>query len=303
MYSIAVKKEQAHSEAIWCCCWLRMESTERDQLITGSVDNKVKVWVWNDIELTHENSLDSHQLGVISIDATPDGSKLVTSSIECSIKLYQTVGWAKLGDIDAGPVDSWTVCLSPDGSKIASGTQHGRINLFSTESLVKEATMKSGEKFIMNVAYSPDGKYLAGASHEGIIYIFDVETSSILHTIEAHAMPIRKVKFSSDSKLLFSAADDKYAKIHSIASAVSLVGTLPGHSSIVTSLDVSPDGKYIASGSADKTVRVWDIGERQSVHKFVEHSDQVWGVAYNHSGSRLASVAEDKSLIIYSIPL
>lgn len=79
--------------------------------------------------------------------------ELITSSIECNMKLYQTAGLNKLGEIDAGPVDSWTACLSPDGSKIATGSQNGRINLYNTETLSRDTTMKAGEKFIMCVAY------------------------------------------------------------------------------------------------------------------------------------------------------
>uniref|UniRef100_A0A915IVG7 Nicastrin n=1 Tax=Romanomermis culicivorax TaxID=13658 RepID=A0A915IVG7_ROMCU len=322
----------AHKEAIWCCCWPRLEDQQRDVLVTGSLDNNVNLWTFDNGNLERHSTLEPHQLGVISVDATADGSmlskfrfwkifmerkdatagfgsgsklfgsELLTGSIECCMRIYQTADGSKLGEIDAGPVDSWTATFWPDGSKIVSGAQNGKINIFNVETLTKISSLKGGEKFIMNIALSPDCRFLAAASQEGIIYVFDVETSTILHTIEAHAMPIRKVKFTSDGKLLFSASDDKYAKVHDVGSSVSLVATMPGHASAVTSLDISPDEKKIATASADRTVRIWSLGERETLYKFADHSDQVWDVSFNHDGTHLASVSEDKAIIVYSIP-
>ena len=55
-----------------------------------------------------------------------------------------------------------------------------------------------------------------------------------------------------------------------------------------------------ASSSSDKTIRVWDLGMRDSVHTFDGHDDQVWGISFNEDGSRLASCGDDGMIQIYS---
>jgi len=55
-----------------------------------------------------------------------------------------------------------------------------------------------------------------------------------------------------------------------------------------------------ATASSDKSVRIWDLGMRDSVHTFDGHTDQVWSVAFNHDGSRLASCGDDGMIQIYS---
>lgn len=37
------------------------------------------------------------------------------------------------------------------------------------------------------------------------------------------------------------------------------------------------------------------------MHTFEGHTEQVWGVAYNEDGTRLVSVGDDRSMIIYSL--
>ena len=54
-----------------------------------------------------------------------------------------------------------------------------------------------------------------------------------------------------------------------------------------------------ASASSDGTVKFWDLKRREDVHTSDAHTDQVWGVAYNETGTRLASVSEDRSVITH----
>ncbi len=55
----------AHADGIWGAAWMQ------DTIVTGSVDDTVKVWRWGagaDSTLTHTATLKGHHLGVISVD-------------------------------------------------------------------------------------------------------------------------------------------------------------------------------------------------------------------------------------------
>jgi WD repeat-containing protein 61 len=48
-------------------------------------------------------------------------------------------------------------------------------------------------------------------------------------------------------------------------------------------------------------VKLWQLGTRSLIQTITEHTDQVWSCAFSMDGSRLASVGDDKRLVVYSV--
>ncbi|XP_012285916.1 WD repeat-containing protein 61 [Orussus abietinus] len=322
MYSLVHKIENAHEDSIWTCAWgvtkkggtqmdtedsrdsVRSKEEEMEYLVTGSVDDTVKVWEQQKGTLKFRHKLTGHSLGVVSVAVSSDGTKCASSSLDSSLRLWNIESGEKISSIDVGPIDIWTVVFSPDDKFIVSGSHAGKIHLYGTESGKQEQTLDTrGGKFTLSVAYSPDGKYIASGAIDGIINIFDVAYGKVLRTLEGHAMPIRSLSFSPDSQLLLTASDDGHMKLYDVKDAI-VAGTMSGHASWVLGVAFASDNKRFASSSSDHTVKVWDLAQRQCLHTFVEHKDQVWAVKY-HPGKNntLASVSEDKSINLYEHPV
>ncbi|CAF1658259.1 unnamed protein product, partial [Didymodactylos carnosus] len=116
-----------------------------------------------------------------------------------------------------------------------------------------------------------------------------------------HAMPIRALAFSPDSQVLASASDDCHIRLYDIHNAQpSGVSMMSGHSSWVLSVAFSSDNQHLISSSSDKSVKIWDTKAKRCVYTSCEHSDQVWCVRYNYSGTQFVSMSQDKSILIHS---
>ena len=125
----------------------------RESVVTGGVDDIVRVWNYSDGELRIRNKLTDHSLGVVAVDISKDATKAVSSSLDSTIHLWDVQNGERLRKIDNGPMESWTVAFSPDGSKIISGAQNGKVHFYNTETGQKEQQMDTRGKFILSIAY------------------------------------------------------------------------------------------------------------------------------------------------------
>ncbi|XP_054162700.1 SKI8 subunit of superkiller complex protein-like [Oppia nitens] len=303
MYEILHRQEAAHDDGIWSVGWARGVSDGIEHIVTGSLDDTVKAWKWDDVSLDLRYIFEGHALGVVSVDVDSSGSIAASNSLDSHILLWDLVSGNQMQSIDAGPVNAWTVNFSPDSKLLATGTHSGKIMLYSVGNLDKtEQSLDSTGKFTLSIAFRPDGLQLASGAIDGMIKLFDIETGKMVTTLEGHAMPIRSLTFSPDGRYLITASDDCHIKIYDVPTG-ELISTLSGHGSWVLSVDFSADNRHFASSSSDKTVKVWDVEAKECVKTFEQHTDQVWGVKYNSNGSRLVSVSDDKSINIYSCPV
>jgi WD repeat-containing protein 61 len=73
--------------------------------------------------------------------------------LDSSLRLWDLASGEKVGSIDVGPVDIWTVAFSPDDKFIISGSHSGKIALYGVESAKQEQTLDTRGKFTLSIAY------------------------------------------------------------------------------------------------------------------------------------------------------
>ncbi|KAJ4851166.1 WD repeat-containing protein vip3 [Turnera subulata] len=309
--------DNAHEESIWACTWVPPTQARPSLLLTGSLDETVKLWSSDELKLERTNT--GHCLGVVSVAAHPSGIIAASASLDCFVRVFDVDTNATIASLEAPPSEVWQMQFHPEGHTLAvAGGGSASVKLWDTASWKLIATLSiprpevpkpsdknSSKKFVLSVAWSPDGKRLACGSMDGTISVFDVTRAKFLHHLEGHFMPVRSLVYSPvDHRVLFSASDDAHVHMYD-AEGKSLITAMSGHTSWVLSVAASPDGSAIATGSSDRTVRLWDLSMRAAVQTMSNHSDQVWGVAFRpQEGStdrvgRLVSVSDDKSISLY----
>ena len=137
MYALHTKKEAAHNDGIWCCDWRQVKHEEEDTveeiIVTGGVDDVVKIWNYKDGELQFKHQLTEHSLGVVSVALSSDGRKVASSSLDSVIIVCDTNTGAKIATMETGPVDAWSVIFTSDDQFVVSGSHSGSVNLFNVE--------------------------------------------------------------------------------------------------------------------------------------------------------------------------
>lgn len=159
------KQELAHDESIWAVAWGRtqqhkeiedpetnkennpdpeaakdsttseaekpfQEEIINDFVVTGSLDDTVKVWDLKDNRLELRQQLSGHSLGVVSVAVSSDGQTIASSSLDSGLCIWKTETGQLLNQAALGPVDLWTVAFSPDDKFVISGSHEGKISLY-----------------------------------------------------------------------------------------------------------------------------------------------------------------------------
>ncbi|CAI5952715.1 unnamed protein product [Closterium sp. NIES-64] len=318
----------AHDDGIWAAAWAPpTDARPQAVLLTGSVDESVRVWAGDDLTAARTNS--GHTLGVVALAACPTTSRAASSSLDCFVRVFDVDSNATIATLEAPPAETWHLAFHPQGSFLAvAGGSSQAVKLWSTATWQEATTLDLpagpaapataggsnssssttlAGRFVLSVAWSVDGKRLACSSMDGTVAIFDTSASPFrfLHFLEGHHLPVRSLAFSPiDPRILVTASDDRHTHVYDVEGR-QLIAALSGHTSWVLSADCSPDGATIATGSSDRTVRLWDMRQRTALQVAKEHKDQVWAVAFRPPGGegvragRLASVSDDKSISLY----
>ena len=216
---------------------------------------------------------------------SPDGTTIVSSSDDCTIKVWDAGAWA----------------LPP------SNPHYQNLTAPVAASLELKAERQSGR--VNSVAFSPDGTTIVSGSSGCTIEVWDAGASALIalnlspkltaplpaaaslelkaEKQSAHSKPVMSVAFSTDGKTIVSGSDgiifdrdgtikvwdagvgtchpptfnpNLTAPVLAAASLELKAEKQSAHSDPVLSVAFSPDGKTIVSGSRDKTLKVWDAG-------------------------------------------
>lgn len=145
------QQELAHEESIWSVAWGRTNEPKKlpadenadpdasnestvapefnDFIVTGSLDDTVKIWDLVDNRLEFRKTLTGHSLGVVSVAVSSDGQLIASSSLDSGLCIWKTET-GQFIQAALGPVDLWTVAFSPCDKFVISGSHEGKISLY-----------------------------------------------------------------------------------------------------------------------------------------------------------------------------
>jgi WD40 repeat protein len=317
-----------HSKSVNALSW----SNDGNRIVSGSYDNKIKIWDGATGELL--KTLEGHSGEVSSVAWNYEGSKILSGSSDRTIRIWD----GRTGELLIMLREDFTFVFSGewsrDGKKIA-GTLDNIIKIWNAMNGKLLHTLKGHLDSVTSVAWSHDGFKLFSGSVDKTIKMWDGKTGELLKTWEeAHDMLVQSVTCSLDgSKLISSGArrikiwdlgtcellktlvtgsgtmafnQDRSKIAYAVEKSVFIydliagerLRSLMGHSETVYSVSWNRDGTKVVTGSADQTIKIWNV-ERNSSEEEFSRFEVVTSLAWNFNNGQIVSGSNMNALKIW----
>jgi WD40 repeat protein/energy-coupling factor transporter ATP-binding protein EcfA2 len=232
---------------------------------------------------------------VVGAAFSPDGARIVTASIDKTVRIWDAVSGKPIGEPLRGHEGTVNrAAFSPDGARIvtASVDKTARIWDVATGQPIGEP-LTGHEAQVSSAAFSPDGKRVVTASWDQTARIWDAATGKAIgEPLKGHVGIVYSAAFSPDGARIITASLDKTARIWDATSGQPIGQPLTGHQAAVYKAAFSPDGQRIVTASEDKTARVWDAASGQPIGEPLKgHENPVFSAAFSPDGARIVTAS------------
>jgi WD40 repeat protein len=213
-----------------------------------------------------------HTQQVNSVAFVAGGKRIVSSSIDSTVRLWDTETGKEIRRHEDHTEIVWRVVVSPDGNGVLSGGggtysrktdrfdsgKDNMVRLWTSDSLKELRRFKGHTNSARGLAFSPDGKLVLSASLDSTVRLWDLDSGKQLRSLR---LP------SGSAALALSPDGKKFAAGTGLRPGVLSLWDLEagkelrvfkGHTLGIRGVAFSPDGKRILTGSIDRTVRLWD---------------------------------------------
>jgi WD40 repeat protein len=250
------------------------------------------------------NRQNAHSGRIWSLDYSPDGTKLISGSLDGQIAL-----WTELAERirTVGEVDDWvtSVRFSPDGGHVLTGHKLAvptspSVRIWSLDEPDNIQNYIHHDKNVYCVEYLPDSSGFISCGSDNNVACWSFGKDALAFQIRKHTGTVSCMAVHPSADYFASGAWTGTIKIWNAKSGA-VMQTIEAHSERVTSLKYGRSGNYLASGSKDSTIALWKVPECILISRTLPGQGWVRALAFDNRDLRLLSGSSDGYVRIWGI--
>jgi WD40 repeat protein len=227
--------------------------------------------------------LKGHSLGVLGLDFSKDGKKVISGSSDKTVKVWDIEKGKEILTLEGHTDGINAVKFSPDGKTALSCSLDGTIRIWDLTTGKELLNINENEKIhnkkVFNVDFSPNGKLVLSASG-GAMRLWDVSSGKLVRSFVADRHNYSELNnfykmgacFSPKGK--YVAAGIKTRIYMFDVETGEEIRQFTGRKYNIISVCFSPDGKYIYAAGPGP-IWMWEVETGEKVRQFVEYEDLV----------------------------
>jgi WD40 repeat protein len=228
-------------------------------LVMAGSDGTIQVW--DPFERVSLATLMAQGSSVADVAMSPDGTRVVSGSLDRRVRVWEWEAGTPLAEWDAGEADISRVAFAGDGDRVAAGTSAGvRVWSVSSGAEVAVFPLEGGAQRVLR--FSPDGRYLVGGSRAGGVHVWTLGANTLLSRLPEVDGENITAHFSPDSRMLITGSVGRPISLWNLTEVTGeTIGRadLPVASGEIIDVDWTDDGRLLLFMDARGSVYVWGI--------------------------------------------
>jgi len=241
-----------------------------------------------------------HWDSVVAALPTPDGKRLISVSIDRTLRLWDLNSGAPLMHFYGCVGTLGSFAITSDGQSLIYATEDHCLVMYDLASGTLLRRFRGHSSKIGTCLVTSDNQLVISSASDSSIRVWRVQTGEQLALLTGHQAPPSSCGVSKDGRFLITGSWDHSLRVWDLKTGRN-VRTLHGHAGAVSGFALSSDGKSVVSASWDHTLRLWDLNTGAKVHVLVGHTAPVNGCAMTPDGRYAISASDDHTLKVWDL--
>jgi WD40 repeat protein len=243
-----------------------------------------------------------HHDGIVySVNYSPDGKRIATSSADKTAKIWDANTGELLLTMTGHTDEVWGLSYSPDSKRVATTSADKTAKVWDAYTGELLLTLTGHTAPVSSIEFSPDGTRIVTTSHDTTAKIWNAVTGKELLTFSAHTDMLYGSAFSPDGKRVATCGADGFVRVWDANSGKELL-TLPVEGVLfLYGVAFSPDGTRLTTvGDGSYFARTWDTMTGAVLYSGrLGHSSAINKIVYSPDGRIAATGSDDSTAIIW----